>query len=61
MSRPASPSADELVAVLRAALAKDLDAPAALAAIDSWASDEGSDNDGAKVAVAVDALLGVRV
>jgi len=35
--------------------------PAALADIDSWASDEGSDNDGAKVAVAVEALLGVRV
>jgi L-cysteine:1D-myo-inositol 2-amino-2-deoxy-alpha-D-glucopyranoside ligase len=62
VQRPATPSADELVERLREALADDLDAPAALAAIDTWAADEGSDESGgAEVRQAIDALLGVRV
>ena len=59
-TRPTTPTAHELIVRLRAALADDLDAPAALAAIDTWASEEGNDDDGALVAEAVDALLGVR-
>ncbi len=64
---------------IRAALADDLDAPAALAAVDAWAaaviggsagSGDGSAgsgggsagwDDGALIAAAVDALLGVRI
>ena len=51
--------ADQVVANLRAALADDLDTPAALAALDRWAAD--SSLDGNAVAVAVDALLGVEL
>ncbi|SDP35547.1 L-cysteine:1D-myo-inositol 2-amino-2-deoxy-alpha-D-glucopyranoside ligase [Nakamurella panacisegetis] len=49
--------ATTVVADLRAALADDLDTPAALAALDVWAADGSLD--GALVATAVDALLGV--
>jgi L-cysteine:1D-myo-inositol 2-amino-2-deoxy-alpha-D-glucopyranoside ligase len=59
--RPTTPPADELIAALRTSLADDLDAQAALAAIDSWAAEEGNDETGADVAEAVDALLGVRL
>ena len=38
VSRPDGPSADALVEEVRAALADDLDAPAALAAVDRWAA-----------------------
>jgi L-cysteine:1D-myo-inositol 2-amino-2-deoxy-alpha-D-glucopyranoside ligase len=51
--------AAELVDRLRAALADDLDAPAALAAMDQWAGSDGEHADGAVVRDAVDALLGV--
>jgi L-cysteine:1D-myo-inositol 2-amino-2-deoxy-alpha-D-glucopyranoside ligase len=44
---------------LRAALADDLDTPAALAVLDRWADDETLD--GALVADAADALLGVSL
>ncbi|MEV1011417.1 cysteine--1-D-myo-inosityl 2-amino-2-deoxy-alpha-D-glucopyranoside ligase [Streptomyces sp. NPDC049881] len=66
VSRPDGPPADGLVAEVRAALADDLDAPAALAAVDRWAAaqeaDGGTDT-GAPgvVSRAVDALLGVAV
>jgi L-cysteine:1D-myo-inositol 2-amino-2-deoxy-alpha-D-glucopyranoside ligase len=59
--RPATPPAASLIAELRAALAHDLDAPAALAAVDSWASSEGKDEGGVAVAEALEALLGVRL
>jgi L-cysteine:1D-myo-inositol 2-amino-2-deoxy-alpha-D-glucopyranoside ligase len=66
------PDADATLAAVRAALATDLDAPQALAAVDAWvqraldgaAADEAADDvAGAPglVADAVDALLGVRL
>ncbi|MCI0383902.1 cysteine--1-D-myo-inosityl 2-amino-2-deoxy-alpha-D-glucopyranoside ligase [Streptomyces sp. CNQ085] len=66
VSRPDGPSAEALVEEIRAALANDLDAPAALAAVDRWAehqeADGGTDT-GAPglVSRAVDALLGVAL
>lgn len=58
--------ADEVISQVRAALTNDLDAPAALAAVDAWASGSlavDSDDAGApgQVAEAVDALLGIRL
>ena len=60
------PSSDETVAAIRQALANDLDAPAALAAVDDWASrtlSDGGDEPSAPgvLARALDALLGIRV
>ena len=55
-ARAGSP-AGTVVAALRTALADDLDTPAALALLDTWAKDPGLD--GPQVAVAVDALLGI--
>ena len=57
---------DDVVAAIRAALANDLDAPAALAAVDGWAgASTAIDSDDAyapaQVAQAVDALLGVKL
>jgi L-cysteine:1D-myo-inositol 2-amino-2-deoxy-alpha-D-glucopyranoside ligase len=57
---------DEVVAQIRHALADDLDAPAALAAVDAWAGAstvvEGDDGYApAVVAAACDALLGIRL
>ncbi len=49
-----------LVTELRTALATDLDSPAALRAVDAWAA-AGGPGDRAAVAVAVEALLGVRL
>jgi len=58
--------ADDVISKIRAALHHDLDAPAALAAVDAWAAgslDIDSDDPEApgQVAQAVDALLGVRL
>ena len=58
--------AAEVIAAIRAALNHDLDAPAALAAVDAWAAGSlAIDSDDAQapgqVAQAVDALLGVRL
>ena len=64
------PEASSTLAAVRAALADDLDAPAALAAVDAWAEraldparDTADDDEGAPGVVArtVDALLGVRL
>ncbi len=53
---------EPVVTAIRAALRNDLDAPAALAAVDDWASAAGRDLDaGTAVAQAVDALLGIRL
>ena len=58
-------SAAGLITEMRAALATDLDAPAALEAVDRWAAEAtsaaaaGSPQDRALVTDAVDALLGV--
>ena len=59
-------NADDVVTAIRAALANDLDAPAALAAVDGWAGastviDADDAYAPAQVAQAVDALLGVRL
>lgn len=59
-ARPLAGSAKVLVEQLREALANDLDAPAALAAVDAWAAADGEDGEAPAVArTAVDALLGV--
>ncbi|WP_129787571.1 cysteine--1-D-myo-inosityl 2-amino-2-deoxy-alpha-D-glucopyranoside ligase [Promicromonospora panici] len=64
------PSADVTLAAVRAALANDLDAPAALAAVDAWAEesldpsrDTSADEEGAPGVLArlMNALLGVRI
>jgi L-cysteine:1D-myo-inositol 2-amino-2-deoxy-alpha-D-glucopyranoside ligase len=61
-------SAPELVSELRAALAADLDAPRALAAVDAWAATtaaasaaDGCERDAALVSDAIEALLGVAL
>jgi L-cysteine:1D-myo-inositol 2-amino-2-deoxy-alpha-D-glucopyranoside ligase len=66
VSRPDGPSADALVEEIREALADDLDAPAALRAVDRWAAaqqEQGGTEEGAPglVSRAVDALLGVAL
>jgi L-cysteine:1D-myo-inositol 2-amino-2-deoxy-alpha-D-glucopyranoside ligase len=59
-------NADEVIAALRVALADDLNAPAALAAVDAWAGastaiDSEDEEAPLLVAHAVDALLGVKL
>ncbi len=66
LSGVGGPDAESAVAAIRGALAEDLDAPRALAAVDAWADTAltlGGDVEGAPgiVARAIDALLGVRV
>ncbi|MFR9800010.1 cysteine--1-D-myo-inosityl 2-amino-2-deoxy-alpha-D-glucopyranoside ligase [Streptomyces sp. MS06] len=66
VSRPDGPAADALVEEIRAALAADLDSPAALAAVDRWVDRQhrhGGTDTGAPglVSRAVDALLGVAL
>ncbi|MDG9704897.1 cysteine--1-D-myo-inosityl 2-amino-2-deoxy-alpha-D-glucopyranoside ligase [Streptomyces sp. DH37] len=66
VSRPDGPPAEALVEEVREALADDLDAPAALAAVDRWAERQregGGTDAGAPglVSRAVDALLGVAL
>ncbi|GLW56178.1 L-cysteine:1D-myo-inositol 2-amino-2-deoxy-alpha-D-glucopyranoside ligase [Kitasatospora phosalacinea] len=66
VSRPDGPPAEALLAEVRTALADDLDAPAALAAVDRWAATartEGGQDTGAPglVSRTVDALLGVAL
>ena len=62
VGRAAGPAASGVVEALRTALRTDLDAPAALAAVDAWAAADGDDREAPlAVATAVDALLGVRL
>lgn len=61
-----APAGEETVTAIRAALARDLDSPAALAALDEWATrtlTEGGDDNEAPglVSRAMDALLGLRL
>ncbi|HON73932.1 MAG TPA: cysteine--1-D-myo-inosityl 2-amino-2-deoxy-alpha-D-glucopyranoside ligase [Dermatophilaceae bacterium] len=64
---PAGPPADSVIAAIRSALSNDLDAAAAVHAVDRWADDvlDGSSaarpGAGTEVARAVDALLGVSL
>jgi L-cysteine:1D-myo-inositol 2-amino-2-deoxy-alpha-D-glucopyranoside ligase len=65
-SAPAGPSGEDLLAAVRAALSADLDSPAALAAVDTWAdatvSGTGADRSApALVTTTVDALLGIKL
>jgi L-cysteine:1D-myo-inositol 2-amino-2-deoxy-alpha-D-glucopyranoside ligase len=62
----AGPDAGPTVARLREHLADDLDSPAALAAVDAWATEalrrDGTDREAPReLSVSVDALLGVRL
>ena len=66
VSRPDGPPAEKVLEEIRAALADDLDSPAALAAVDHWAAaqEAGGGTDEAApgmVSRAVDALLGVAL
>ncbi|MGH3342328.1 MAG: cysteine--1-D-myo-inosityl 2-amino-2-deoxy-alpha-D-glucopyranoside ligase [Carbonactinosporaceae bacterium] len=66
VSRPDGPPAEGLLTALRRALADDLNAPAALAAVDRWAEEQrlrGGSDEAAPglVSRAVDALLGVAL
>jgi L-cysteine:1D-myo-inositol 2-amino-2-deoxy-alpha-D-glucopyranoside ligase len=59
-------NADEVISTMRTAMASDLDAPAAVAAVDAWAAAsltiDGDDVDAPSlVAQACDSLLGVRL
>ena len=60
--RAAGGAGDDVLARLRAALADDLDTPAALAVVDAWCAADGADPAApALVRDAVDALLGVSL
>jgi L-cysteine:1D-myo-inositol 2-amino-2-deoxy-alpha-D-glucopyranoside ligase len=66
VSRPDGPPAQSVLDEVRAALADDLDAPRALAAVDAWAAEQeagGGTDTGAPGLVSrlVDALLGVAL
>jgi L-cysteine:1D-myo-inositol 2-amino-2-deoxy-alpha-D-glucopyranoside ligase len=66
LSREQGPDPESVLQRIREALADDLDAPTALAAVDRWADEQlthGGTLPGAPgvVARAIDALLGVRV
>jgi L-cysteine:1D-myo-inositol 2-amino-2-deoxy-alpha-D-glucopyranoside ligase len=64
---PAAPAADAVLAAVRARLADDLDAPGAVAAVDTWANavldapGGTSAKDAALIRDAADALLGVAL
>jgi L-cysteine:1D-myo-inositol 2-amino-2-deoxy-alpha-D-glucopyranoside ligase len=59
LDRTTHPPAEPLIARIRAELANDLDAPAALAAVDAWCASSGEADSAAAVRDALDALLGV--
>jgi L-cysteine:1D-myo-inositol 2-amino-2-deoxy-alpha-D-glucopyranoside ligase len=63
VARPAGPGAAITIERVRAAIADDLKAPEALAAIDAWARDGVGDDPQAPavIADAADALLGIRL
>jgi L-cysteine:1D-myo-inositol 2-amino-2-deoxy-alpha-D-glucopyranoside ligase len=59
-SRSSGPDGAALLRSVRQALSRDLDTPAALAAVDAWSASDGDDSGAPEVArVLVDALLGV--
>jgi L-cysteine:1D-myo-inositol 2-amino-2-deoxy-alpha-D-glucopyranoside ligase len=62
VGRGSGPDGAAAVDALRAALTNDLDTVAALAAVDAWAENEGDDHESpALIALAVDALLGIKL
>ncbi|HEU5031135.1 MAG TPA: cysteine--1-D-myo-inosityl 2-amino-2-deoxy-alpha-D-glucopyranoside ligase [Spirillospora sp.] len=61
-ARPSGPPAGPVADTVRERLADDLDAPAALAAIDAWAAAGGADaSSPAQVRALADALLGIAL
>lgn len=63
VGRQVAPSGLALLKRLRASLSNDLDAPAALAAVDTWAADDTAEDPqaGRTARTAIDALLGVAL
>ncbi len=63
VGRTVAPSGEALLAQVRDAMTNDLDAPAALAAIDAWAADDSAEDPqaGRTARTAIDALLGVAL
>ena len=62
VGRSAGPDGEQLLIAVRAALAEDLDTPAALALVDAWCAADGTDSGApALVRDLVDALLGVSL
>ncbi|XVQ07771.1 cysteine--1-D-myo-inosityl 2-amino-2-deoxy-alpha-D-glucopyranoside ligase [Spirillospora sp. CA-255316] len=62
VARPSGPAAAPVADEVRRRLADDLDAPAALAAVDRWAAEDGADTAApAQVRDVADALLGVAL
>jgi len=61
LDRPTHPPVEPLIARIRAELARDLDAPAALAAVDEWCAGDGDATDATVVRDALDSLLGVEL
>jgi L-cysteine:1D-myo-inositol 2-amino-2-deoxy-alpha-D-glucopyranoside ligase len=59
LARRQHPPADPLLARIRVELARDLNAPGALAAVDDWCASPGTATDTLAVRDAVDALLGL--
>ncbi len=63
--RDTAPAADRAIAEMRRALRSDLDAPAALRAVDEWADsvavEDGDPEAALRMVTAVDALLGIRL
>ena len=60
-ARRGDAGAAELTRIVRRCLARDLDTPAALAAVDAWAAEGGQDGDSPRVRALLDALLGVAL
>lgn len=63
VSRSVAPSGEELLEQIRAAMAADLDAPEAVAAVDAWAANDTAEDPqaGRTVRTAIDALMGVAL
>jgi L-cysteine:1D-myo-inositol 2-amino-2-deoxy-alpha-D-glucopyranoside ligase len=63
LTRTIAPSGDAVLERIRAAMADDLDAPAALAAVDAWAADDSGEDPQANRTIhsALDALLGIAL
>ena len=59
LARRQHPPAEPLLARIRAELARDLNAPGALAAVDDWCASSGTAADTTVVRNAMDALLGI--
>jgi L-cysteine:1D-myo-inositol 2-amino-2-deoxy-alpha-D-glucopyranoside ligase len=62
VARPSGPAAAPVAEEVRRRLADDLDAPAALAALDRWAAEDGQDTEApAQIRAVADALLGIAL